>query len=171
MLIFLIGTIPSFVSGNWGWFARSGALFVVLGASLAWLDFRSLEELRVKTLGESTDNLIINVQSLFKLYEINAIRIENIERHTITLEPEKTVHFQAIKDVANSVHGALDQLTDEAMSNVKNLSDYQIEVNSHIESADSEAKKIGRSMRIAEIILVVAGTLIWAYGDLVKHIL
>jgi len=41
-ILLITGIVPSIIFSDWGWFGRSGALLVVFGIFIIWLDYESI---------------------------------------------------------------------------------------------------------------------------------
>jgi energy-coupling factor transporter transmembrane protein EcfT len=100
-ILLLAGIIPSLISCDWVWFSRSGALLVIFGIFIIWLDYQSSIENDLNTVfdgfekylidsteenTESREKIKTEIQDKFnKVKEANKKRFQNIEFFTVAL--------------------------------------------------------------------------------------
>jgi|GEM_PF-1637383 len=100
-ILLLAGIIPSIILYDWVWFSRSGALLVIFGIFIIWLDYQSSIENDLNTVFDSFEKYLLNanekdtesrektkteIQGKFnEVKKANKKRFQNIEFFTVAL--------------------------------------------------------------------------------------
>lgn len=172
IIVLLVGLIPSAATGDWTWFSRSGALFVILGVFLAWKQFSWAQETDVlipESFERSLALIIDSVKASTLIATDNSNRIKNLEKFVIMEDSD--IELQSIIAEADNRQfdsAEISSNTIELVSKLKIFDADLTKLRSEFSSNHSSVKKIKRKTEIA---YVVMGTLIWAYGDAPSTIL
>ncbi len=60
LISFFLGVVPSIVLSDWTWFSRSGALLVIFGVYIVWLDYKGDVNKDLETLLSGFNQYLIN---------------------------------------------------------------------------------------------------------------
>ena len=72
VLVFISGVLPSLWVCDWGWFSRSGALLVIYGIYIVWLDYKgkintdldTIESHSIKKFGDKDGELTSTLDNI-----------------------------------------------------------------------------------------------------------
>ena len=133
LLIFAIaGIMPSVLTGEWTWFARSGALLTAYGVILAYLDLSG-------AMREIFSEIQPAIEESFK----------NILEETFEELSEEYSEKKSVPEI----HSIFEEAKDEVGESLSTLGD-----------------KLVSNIRFYEILLIIVGTVIWGYGDLLSNL-
>ncbi len=94
-ILLVTGIIPSLILSEWGWFSRSGALLVIFGIFIVWLDYKG-----------SIDKSLDNVFSGFKDY---------------LSDSDKNLSTEEIDRMAKEIHGKFNEVSDATKKRFQNI--------------------------------------------------
>jgi energy-coupling factor transporter transmembrane protein EcfT len=72
-ILLVTGVIPSLILSEWGWFSRSGALLVIFGIFIVWLDYESAINEDLNTIFSGFKDYLKNSDDNLKDKETDSI--------------------------------------------------------------------------------------------------
>jgi hypothetical protein len=141
-ILFVFGVVPSIINSDWTWFGRSGALLVIFGVYVVWLDYK----------GEMDKNLDIVLKG-FKEY-----------LKKLTPEEER----KNLNDQLKSLN--IKYMEEELKKLLKTPHDRDKTFDIISEKFKEVSKLTHKRVQNVEFLVLVLGTLIWGYGDLINKL-
>jgi hypothetical protein len=141
-ILFIFGVVPSVINSDWAWFGRSGALLVIFGVYVVWLDYKS-----------QVDKDLDTVLGGFEEY-LKKLTLEQNRESWISL-----FESQSIKYTEEQLARLLETPTD---------------INKTVQTVSVKFKEVSKlthkRVQNVEFLVLVLGTLIWGYGDLINKL-
>lgn len=141
LILLIFGVLPSLLKSDWTWFGRSGALLVLFGVYIVWLDYKGI-----------IDDSLNSVLDGFRTY-LDTLTTEQKRENIIKIFEEGKIQYTDIE-----IDKYLEQ--DNTDKNFKIFSEKFNEV----------SKLTHKRIQNIEFITLVLGTFIWGYGDLIDKI-
>lgn len=141
-ILFIFGVVPSVLNSDWTWFARSGALLVIFGVYVVWLDYKS-----------QIDNDLETVLEGFNEY-LKTITPEQDRESLINLSKSLNIKY-----------------TEEQLERLLETPTDRNKVFKIISAKFNEVSKLThKRVQNVEFLVLALGTLIWGYGDLINKL-
>ena len=141
-ILFIFGVVPSVINSDWAWFGRSGALLVIFGVYVVWLDYKS-----------QVDKDLDTVLGGFEEY-LKKLTLEQNRESWISL-----FESQSIKYTEEQLARLLETPTD---------------INKTVQTVSVKFKEVSKlthkRVQNVEFLVLVLGTLMWGYGDLINKL-
>lgn len=142
IILFIFGVVPSIINSDWAWFGRSGALLVIFGVYVVWLDYKS-----------QMDNDLDTVLGGFKEY-LRELTPKEKKESWINLLESQNIKY-----------------TEEEL---ERLLENPIDINKTIQTVTVKFKEVSeltrKRVQNVEFFVLLSGTLIWGYGDLINKL-
>lgn len=141
-ILFIFGIVPSLMNSDWAWVGRSGALLTIFGVYVIWLDYKG-------EIDKSLDTVLEGFEEYLK---------------KITPEQEKESLINLFKNQnIKYTEEQLEKLLETPTDRNKTFKTISVKFKEVSELTHKRVQNV-------EFLVLVLGTLIWGYGDLINKL-